>query len=1692
MKKSTILLTCLLLLSTGTNTYLAAQTAVTVGSQVTSESAIVSGKAYVLKTGVDRYITDNGTNYDVPNSANSATEASLYYLISNGDGTWKIKNYYTRKYWGIPVYNNNLASVAEASAGTWSLNFSGGIAYPSAPDANSTTRGIDRSDGKVVGWSTGDNANHKVYIYEVSDAMLLTPPVNVTSGWYQIRWITLGDQTGTGYTNDSDVDGKFVRNYATEVTVSDKTYPLYLAAAPTTIAENALSLVYVEFKEKVKQNEQGDWSGVHCFLRGANGHYIKIDGSVSTTATDNYIIYVSSGTPNISTITSAASGTRYSLVPRGKDETPYIGQTESGKFPKVNMYAVKPAYLGLEAWTVKVSGTETDVQVNYGGSAASGLTSVYNGGTFFLTSGVTPAANEFTAPDVNGVSPFIYVDATNHIIQASYPTADLIYTLKTDAGGNGNGALIYNAEASTKWLWSSGKSGTFDASSPNSQWIFYPTGTSGQYYLYNVGAQKFAIPVKNTGNYSGYTWMFSSDAVAVSLTRDNGYYRVITSTGSVAMSVSNGYTYPIISYGGDGGKFAVANVATASSDISTQVTAAVNSLFEKQTALTAPPTADGWYAIKIQSHTSQSSYAGNFIYPLTTEYVSGGYNYPLGHATEVKIRPSMKDATYFFKFIKDGQYYHWQLANGKYVVNQGNNYPTSKFGRGGSVAIEYQGTGYFDIKSSGFYVDALASYMGKTDNLGQTKLDIYPIDLTTAGLSTWQVIISGGSDDTKVTCSNASLSGLSSVYNNGYFFLPTGTTPLSTDFAFSDATPGYFEVDGSEKTITALYNPSADGLTASEVAVIQGNETTGKGNTMQALLRVKLSPTSHATPTQVSVSLTGTDQLDNVAVYTTTGDELRSAGASPVKVSDDITPASSLDIPLTMSQIRGGRSLYLWITADVKSTATEWETIDAAITAINYNNIYGTAKTTDLTSSGNPDGVMRIYKQQTALWTPSHTNTTYYRIPTMINTADGGIVALSDLRYDHPNDLGKTSTNGYGAHKIDVVSRRSTDGGLTWESEVTVAAGDGSNTASSGYGDPAIVRDADGTLHCLMAAGPNCYAAGMHNMAYSKSTDNGASWSAVTDIYSDIDKGGLTFQSAFTTGGKGVTFDNGRMAFAFLGKVSGTTNIYPIYSDDKGATWHVQPTVAYGNGDESKLEIMNDNSLLLSVRKGSYNGTAIRAHNRTTGDASGEGIGSWGTASNWGSEMNANGCNADILYYNRSTEDASRPDVIFHTLTKAYNTYRKDLRLYMSFDQGATWQEAFQLQAGYAAYSSMQKLANGDLAIIFEDGSIGNKDKQDCYAINYIVISKEKVDAKIDELVAAMKNPTVKNSVTGSATGCDTWGTLSNKDTQWTRTWTSNASSGVAGLTITSSGYGFDKATNYNQRVMTLRPSTDGGTDVITITAPSGYVIDSYTITGRNYSSSQTYKFWVDGGNEVTTNTSGATLTVNNVNASTTSFNFYGSSASSYYLCITNFIIQLRSEPAVALNTVGDKSYATLYLPYDVTTDGETKAYYITSADNGYAKLTEVTNNEIPAYTAVILVNDQAGTSTTLTRTDGLTQQVSQDANLLKGTLCSRPLDLSDATTYYSMGRLNGEIGFYKYSGGTITLGANKAYLDTSASGGNVKGFLFNFGVADGILDMVNDKSADGKWYDLSGRPIKKGEMPKGIYITNGKKIIVK
>ena len=302
----------------------------------------------------------------------------------------------------------------------------------------------------------------------------------------------------------------------------------------------------------------------------------------------------------------------------------------------------------------------------------------------------------------------------------------------------------------------------------------------------------------------------------------------------------------------------------------------------------------------------------------------------------------------------------------------------------------------------------------------------------------------------------------------------------------------------------------------------------------------------------------------------------------------------------------------------------------------------------------------------------------------------------------------------------------------------------------------------------------------------------------------------------------------------------------------------------------------------------------------------------------------------------------------------------------------------------------------------------------------------------------------------------------------------------------------YDKSTDMQYTVFCLDEQTDG----------------TFVISKNGY--------YLKGANSATTNSEEAANCNIAYNSTYNAFTIQIASGNYGYANIDTWTSELASyslearstwiiEPVVpvTLNAVGDNSYATFYYDRDVQTDEDTKAYYITSTSNGYAQLTEVSNegHDIPAYTAVVLINSAKATNAIFTVTSGLSSVVSEDANLLKGTLTSMSLDLSDATNYYSMGKKDDKIGFYKFSGGSITLGANKAYLDTTAPGGAVKGFVFDFDDATSIneeLRMKNEESNVEAIYDLSGRKINgqwsivNCQLPKGIYIINGKKTIIK
>lgn len=504
--------------------------------------------------------------------------------------------------------------------------------------------------------------------------------------------------------------------------------------------------------------------------------------------------------------------------------------------------------------------------------------------------------------------------------------------------------------------------------------------------------------------------------------------------------------------------------------------------------------------------------------------------------------------------------------------------------------------------------------------------------------------------------------------------------------------------------------------TAAGIEVKSVFQTTGQGNLRDALLRMSLKGGDDAcvkfSELTVCIDETTCRNIDELHVYGTMSPEYY-AEAAPALLGV-AKPKTGIVRIKADRRLAAGSFRYLWLTCKVKQDAALGEYICAEVKTLKAF-ADGSKSSFDLSGSSGVQGRgVKIFKQQQFLFVPTTYGCRFYRIPAMTTDRNGNLVVAADLRYDSNGDLGE--------HKIDVVVRRSSDGGRTWTPQQFIAVGDGQNDDTYGYGDAALATTGTGRIVCLLSAGKNNFFRGMHNIGITYSDDDGKTWTEPRELtahrFTDAVHGlvdSLGFWSVFATSGRGLLMPDGRIMFAAncIGQPNTyTIDCYMLTSADNGESWQLGRQCAYRACDESKLAMMNDGSLLLSVRQ-----DGNRGFNRCGSDGE-SWQQQWRTA-----DMTGNACNADMMYYSRETD--GEKDIILHTLIN--DRERKNLTLYRSTDKGMTWHELMNIQPGGAAYSTMVKLPGGDVAIFYEDDSYS---ADNGYHLNFIVVSREQITAK--------------------------------------------------------------------------------------------------------------------------------------------------------------------------------------------------------------------------------------------------------------------------------------------------------------------------------------------------------------------------
>lgn len=187
--------------------------------------------------------------------------------------------------------------------------------------------------------------------------------------------------------------------------------------------------------------------------------------------------------------------------------------------------------------------------------------------------------------------------------------------------------------------------------------------------------------------------------------------------------------------------------------------------------------------------------------------------------------------------------------------------------------------------------------------------------------------------------------------------------------------------------------------------------------------------------------------------------------------------------------------------------------------------------------------------------------------------------------------------------------------------------------------------------------------------------------------------------------------------------------------------------------------------------------------------------------------------------------------------------------------------------------------------------------------------------------------------------------------------------------------------------------------------------------------------------------------------------------------------------------TITTAGWATYCSPYALDLENATNltdAYIITGGAGGVLAKTSVKDGTVPANTGLLLKGTE-GSAVEVTIPVVASSSTDVSANKLVG-----------KTTEYALAAEGGyvlmaspSLGFYK-NANAFTVGANTAYLPLTFDTTSSRGFFLLDGDATGI-DAVNgsESTVNGSdIYNLQGQRVEKAS--KGLYIVNGKKVLVK
>ena len=309
----------------------------------------------------------------------------------------------------------------------------------------------------------------------------------------------------------------------------------------------------------------------------------------------------------------------------------------------------------------------------------------------------------------------------------------------------------------------------------------------------------------------------------------------------------------------------------------------------------------------------------------------------------------------------------------------------------------------------------------------------------------------------------------------------------------------------------------------------------------------------------------------------------------------------------------------------------------------------------------NPQWTDGVQRQE--IFVPGDQEGREYRIPAMVVLPGDIILAFCESRECAMLDWGD----------IDIVMRRSVDGGKTW-GPIRVMKDSGELSVWA----PCPLYDKDTQMVWLYFSDQTMY--------IMNSSDFGATWSEPRNLTQEM---GLMGKGGGAGPGNGIQMLNGRLVIpAYLGGAC------VIYSDDHGITWKKGGNI--GEDEEPQVEepqvFESVNGSLCIICRVGRGGYKLMAWSHDGGET-------WDPYY-YNEDLTEAGTQASIHRFTKNTTHM-RNRVLFSNpacFSRGHFTIR------MSYDEGKTWNVSKMVYEGPSAYSSIAILSDYTICVLFETG----------------------------------------------------------------------------------------------------------------------------------------------------------------------------------------------------------------------------------------------------------------------------------------------------------------------------------------------------------------------------------------------------